>query len=78
MARQTVVVSVRMTPKLYRDLRRAALRDRRTLSDFSRLVLEGAADSAAAAACRDRTPPVRTSSPDAAPRSARSEIARRA
>lgn len=42
MTRQTIVVSVRVTPELYRDLRRAALRDRRTLSDYSRLALHNA------------------------------------
>lgn len=42
MTRRTIVVSVRVTPELYRDLRRAALRDRRSLSDYSRLALHDA------------------------------------
>lgn len=42
MTRHSIVVSVHVTPEQYRELRRAALRDRRTLSEFSRLALHDA------------------------------------
>lgn len=42
MPEKTIVASVRLTPQHYRKLRRAAVRDQRTVSDFIRITLMSA------------------------------------
>ena len=48
MADKSVVISIRLTPQHHRDVRRAALREQRSMSDFARIAILGAAGRSAA------------------------------